>query len=225
MSSKQHNATWQTLLGDEKQKPYFIELMAFVEQERAEGQLVYPPREDVFNAFKLCQAQDVKIVILGQDPYHGPNQAHGLSFSVKKGNPIPPSLRNIYKELAQDIDGFNTPSHGDLTHWAKQGVLLLNTVFTVRDGQAHSHKNKGWESFTDTVIAKLSEARSDLVFLLWGAPAQKKVNLIDTSKHYILTAAHPSPLSAYRGFLGCKHFSEANRLLEQNQLTPIDWQV
>lgn len=225
MSSQQHSTNWQKLLGDEKQKPYFIELMAFVEQERATGQIIYPPREDVFNAFKLCQAQDVKVVILGQDPYHGPNQAHGLSFSVKKGNPIPPSLRNIYKELAQDIDGFNTPSHGDLTHWAKQGVLLLNTVFTVRDGQAHSHKNKGWESFTDTVITKLSEARSDLVFLLWGGPAQKKVNLIDTSKHYILTAAHPSPLSAYRGFLGCKHFSESNRLLEQNHLTPIDWQV
>lgn len=222
---KSADLTWQDLLGDEKQQDYFQSLMAFVQQERTSGELIYPPKEDVFNAFKYCQAHNVKVVIIGQDPYHGPNQAHGLCFSVRRGNRIPPSLRNIYKELEQDIEKFSTPKHGELTAWAEQGVLLLNTVFTVRDGQAHSHKNRGWERFTDTVIAKVSESLSGVVFLLWGSPAQKKASLIDTSKHYILTAAHPSPLSAHRGFLGCKHFSETNRLLLKDNRGLIQWQV
>jgi uracil-DNA glycosylase len=225
MTQANSQLSWKALLGDEKQKPYFQSLMAFVEQERALPIPIYPAKEDVFNAFKFCEADEVKVVIIGQDPYHGPNQAHGLCFSVKKGNPIPPSLRNIYKELEQDIESFTSPEHGELTKWAEQGVLLLNTVFTVRDGQAHSHKNKGWETFTDTVISQLSEHSSNLVFPLWGGPAQKKASLIDSSKHHILTAAHPSPLSAYRGFLGCGHFSECNRILTKHVRMPIDWQV
>ncbi|MFC4700346.1 uracil-DNA glycosylase [Glaciecola siphonariae] len=225
MSAQSHELTWQHLLGDEKQKSYFTELMKFVEAERASGQIVYPPQHEVFNALKLCEANKVRVVIIGQDPYHGPNQAHGLCFSVKQGNKIPPSLRNIYKELSQDIPGFCVPEHGELTHWAKQGVLLLNTVLTVRDGQAHSHKNKGWETFTDTVISKVSEATQGVVFLLWGGPAQKKMSLIDTTKHYVLRSAHPSPLSAHRGFLGCGHFSETNRILLKNGHSAIDWQV
>jgi uracil-DNA glycosylase len=225
MFKQSNSPTWHDLLGNEKQQPYFTSLLAFVEEERAAGEQIYPPKQDVFNAFKYCQAKDVKVVIIGQDPYHGANQAHGLCFSVKRPNKIPPSLRNIYKELAQDIEGFRAPQHGELTHWAEQGVLLINTVFTVREGQAHSHKNQGWERFTDAVIAKVSEHLSDVVFLLWGGPAQKKVSLIDTSKHYVLAAAHPSPLSAHRGFLGCKHFSQTNRILLSNEHTPIDWQI
>lgn len=217
--------TWQSLLGPEKQQRYFRDLMHFVAEERRSGHMIYPPKEDVFNAFSYCEAHQVKVVIIGQDPYHGPNQAHGLCFSVRRGNKIPPSLRNIYKELAQDIPGFITPEHGELSAWARQGVLLMNTVLTVRDGQAHSHKNRGWERFTDTVIKQVSEHLSGVIFLLWGSPAQKKASLIDSSKHHILSAAHPSPLSAHRGFLGCKHFSEANRILKKNDLTPIHWQV
>lgn len=219
------DVTWQDLLGAEKQQAYFQSLMAFVAQERASGQVIYPPQQDVFNAFKFCQASKVKVVIIGQDPYHGANQAHGLCFSVRKGNKIPPSLRNIYKELEQDIDSFTSPAHGDLTQWATQGVLLLNTVLTVRDAQAHSHKNQGWERFTDTVINKISSHLEGVVFLLWGSPAQKKTSMIDTSKHYILTAAHPSPLSAHRGFFGCKHFSQANQILEKTGRTVIEWQI
>jgi uracil-DNA glycosylase len=219
------SVTWQALIGEEKEQAYFTELLAFVEKERNDGKIVYPPSADVFNAFKLCSADNCKVVILGQDPYHGPNQAHGLSFSVKKGNKIPPSLRNIYKELSQDIDGFVIPSHGELTGWAQQGVLLLNTVLTVRDSEAHSHKNKGWERFTDRVIQALSEHDDALVFLLWGAPAQKKSTLIDTNKHFILSAPHPSPLSAHRGFLGCRHFSQTNELLISAGKVPINWQI
>nr|WP_136250641.1 uracil-DNA glycosylase [Ningiella ruwaisensis] len=217
--------TWSDLLGAEKQKDYFRQLMQFVANERAEGYVIYPPEKDVFNAFTFCEAHEVKVVIIGQDPYHGPQQAHGLCFSVLKGNKIPPSLRNIYKELANDIPDFKIPQHGELSAWAEQGVLLLNTVLTVRDAQAHSHKNKGWEQFTDTVIAKVSDALDGLVFLLWGAPAQKKASLIDTSKHSILKAAHPSPLSAHRGFLGCKHFSQVNAILAQQGKQAINWQV
>ncbi|WP_395344795.1 uracil-DNA glycosylase [Ningiella sp. W23] len=217
--------TWKQMLSQEKQRPYFIDLMAFVQQERQSGQIVYPPKDEMFNAFKYCEANDVKVVIIGQDPYHGPNQAHGLCFSVKKGNKIPPSLRNIYKELVDDVEGFTPPVHGELTKWAQQGVLLLNTVMTVRDGQAHSHKNKGWERFTDTVIQGISDSLHGVVFLLWGSPAQKKAQLIDTTRHHILTAAHPSPLSANRGFLGCKHFSQANQLLRQNGKPVIDWRI
>lgn len=217
--------SWSDLLGAEKEKDYFCSLMAFVEQERNSGQLIYPPKADVFNAFKYCSLQNIKIVILGQDPYHGHDQAHGLCFSVKKGNKIPPSLRNIYKELAQDIDGFQIPNHGELTKWAEQGVLLLNTVLTVRQGEAHSHKNQGWEQFTDTVIQRISASIGNVIFLLWGAPAQKKRALVDESTHHVLTSTHPSPLSAHRGFLGCGHFSKANQLLSKANKRPIDWQV
>ncbi|MGQ8364851.1 uracil-DNA glycosylase [Glaciecola sp. 1036] len=216
---------WQSLIGEQKQQDYFQDLMESVQQERDQGILVYPPKEDVFNAFKYTTPDNLKVVIIGQDPYHGPNQAHGLCFSVKKGNKIPPSLRNIFKELENDITDFSTPSHGDLTAWAKQGVLLLNTVLTVRNGEANSHKGRGWEKFTDAVISAISEHLSGVVFLLWGSPAQKKSQLIDASKHAILKAVHPSPLSAHRGFLGCKHFSQANQILTQTNRQPIDWRL
>jgi uracil-DNA glycosylase len=177
------------------------------------------------NALKLTPANQVKVVVLGQDPYHGEGQAHGLSFSVQRSIKIPPSLRNIFKELATDISGFTVPQHGDLTSWAEQGVLLLNTVLTVEEGQAHSHKGKGWEIFTDTLITRLSEQTSDIVFLLWGKPAQQKIKLIDTSKHHVLTSVHPSPLSAHRGFLGCQHFSQTNAILKRLGKSEINWQI
>lgn len=216
---------WSQLLGPEKSKSYFTELMAFIEQRRGAGVNVYPAKSDVFNAFSLTSADQIKVVILGQDPYHGPNQAHGLSFSVQRGVKTPPSLANIYKELSQDIIGFVIPQHGDLTSWAKQGVLLLNTVLTVEEGQAHSHKNKGWEVFTDQVIRQINEHLAGVVFLLWGNPAQQKSDLIDSHKHFVLKSTHPSPLSAHRGFLGCKHFSKTNDILFRQNKTPIDWQV
>ncbi|GKW26403.1 uracil-DNA glycosylase [Pectobacterium polonicum] len=215
--------TWHDVLAQEKQQPYFINTLEFVGKERASGKTIYPPQKDVFNAFRFTELHQVKVVILGQDPYHGPNQAHGLSFSVRPGVPAPPSLGNIYKELANDIPGFEIPRHGFLQSWAEQGVLLLNTVLTVEAGQAHSHANLGWETFTDRVIAALNEQREGLVFLLWGSHAQKKGNIIDQQRHHILKSPHPSPLSAHRGFLGCKHFSQANQLLEQQGLSPIDW--
>ncbi|WP_431891989.1 uracil-DNA glycosylase [Pectobacterium colocasium] len=215
--------TWHDVLAQEKQQPYFINTLEFVGKERAAGKIIYPPQKDVFNAFRFTELHQVKVVILGQDPYHGPNQAHGLSFSVRPGVPAPPSLANIYKELASDIPGFEIPRHGFLQSWAEQGVLLLNTVLTVEAGQAHSHANLGWETFTDRVIAALNEQREGLVFLLWGSHAQKKGNIIDQRRHHILKSPHPSPLSAHRGFMGCKHFSQANQLLEQQGLPPIDW--
>lgn len=217
--------TWSDLLAAEKEKDYFLELLDFVRLRRESGVLVHPPASDVFNAFSLTRFEDLKIVILGQDPYHGNGQAHGLSFSVKKGVKIPPSLKNIYKELCNDIEGFVMPEHGNLNAWAKQGVLLLNTVLTVEDGQAHSHKNKGWETFTNTVIEKINEHGKNIVFLLWGKPAQEKTKLINADKHHILTSVHPSPLSAHRGFLGCQHFSQANMLLRNAGKQAVDWQV
>lgn len=217
--------TWHQAIGAEKQKPYFQHILDVVRAERMAGKIIYPPASDVFNAFKATEFAQVKIVILGQDPYHGPQQAHGLSFSVRKGIAIPPSLVNIYKELAADIPGFQIPQHGYLQHWAEQGVLLLNTVLTVRAGQAHSHATLGWETFTDQVIASLNEGRENVVFMLWGSHAQKKGSMIDRRKHLVLTASHPSPLSAYRGFLGCKHFSQANAYLQAQGLSPIDWQL
>jgi uracil-DNA glycosylase len=216
---------WEGILGDQKQQAYFQDALAYVEARRVEGVTVYPEAQDVFNAFKLTSPNNLKVVVLGQDPYHGPNQAHGLSFSVLKGNKIPPSLRNIYKELSSDIEGFVAPVHGDLSEWAKQGVLLLNTVLTVEQGEAHSHKNIGWERFTDEVIKKINEHFDNIVFLLWGAPAQKKMQLISEERQKVLTSAHPSPLSAHRGFLGCKHFSQTNAFLKEIGKTPIDWQV
>ncbi len=217
--------TWQDILGAEKQQPYFQNTLAAVRGERESGQAVYPPAADVFNAFKYTAFADVKAVILGQDPYHNAGQAHGLAFSVREGIAVPPSLANIYKELADDIPGFTIPPHGCLTAWAEQGVLLLNTVLTVRAHQAHSHANLGWETFTDRVIAGLNQEREHLVFMLWGSHAQKKGAMIDRSRHLVLTAPHPSPLSAYRGFFGCRHFSQANAYLSAHGIAPIDWRL
>ncbi|HHF6567729.1 TPA: uracil-DNA glycosylase [Haemophilus influenzae] len=216
---------WTDVIGTEKAQPYFQHALQQVHIARASGKTIYPPQEEVFNAFKYTAFEDVKVVILGQDPYHGPNQAHGLAFSVKPEVAIPPSLLNIYKELTQDISGFQMPSNGYLVKWAEQGVLLLNTVLTVERGMAHSHANLGWERFTDKVIAVLNEHREKLVFLLWGSHAQKKGQIIDRTRHFVLTAPHPSPLSAHRGFFGCRHFSKTNSYLESNGMKPIDWQI
>ena len=215
--------TWHDVLADEKEKPYFKETLQAVAQQRAAGVTVYPPQKDVFNAFKLTELADIKVVILGQDPYHGPNQAHGLAFSVLPGVAIPPSLLNMYKELEQDIDGFQRPQHGFLESWATQGVMLLNTVLTVEAGKAHSHARLGWETFTDRVIDAINTHREGVVFLLWGSHAQKKGSIIDAQRHHVLKAPHPSPLSAHRGFLGCRHFSQTNALLSKAGETPIDW--
>lgn len=214
--------TWKTALADIKQSDDFRHATHFVSDERNSGKVIYPPAEQVFNAFKHTEFADVKVVILGQDPYHGAGQANGLAFSVNRDIAIPPSLRNIYKEIADDI-GALPPKHGDLTTWADQGVLLLNTVLTVEANNANSHRNQGWETFTDAVIQSLNQAEQHIVFLLWGAPAQKKSALIDGNKHTILTAPHPSPLSAYRGFFGCKHFSRANKALIVHGQNPIIW--
>lgn len=215
--------TWRDVLGAEKQQPYFQQTLATVKAERDAGHVIYPPAADVFNAFKFTELADVKVVILGQDPYHGPNQAHGLCFSVLPGVRTPPSLVNIYKEMARDLPGFCTPNHGFLESWAHQGVLLLNTVLTVQAGMAHSHAHLGWEAFTDKVIEVINENCEGVVFLLWGSHAQKKGRIIDRQRHHVLMAPHPSPLSAHRGFIGCGHFSEANRLLTGLGRTPINW--
>ncbi|ENM5741491.1 uracil-DNA glycosylase [Vibrio metoecus] len=216
--------TWHDVIGNEKKQDYFQQTLQFVESQRQSGKVIYPPAKEVFNAFRFTEFGDVKVVILGQDPYHGPNQAHGLCFSVLPGVKTPPSLVNIYKELAQDIPGFQIPSHGYLQSWAQQGVLLLNTVLTVEQGMAHSHANTGWETFTDRVIDALNQHRSGLVFLLWGSHAQKKGRMIDRQRHHVLMAPHPSPLSAHRGFLGCQHFSQTNQLLQAQGIAPIHWQ-
>lgn len=217
--------TWQDALGPQKEAEYFTRLMARIQSEREAGKVIYPPQQDVFNALKFTPLESVKVVILGQDPYHGPDQAHGLCFSVLPGVKTPPSLVNIYKELAADIDGFVIPKHGTLTRWAEQGVLLLNTVLTVEQGKAHSHAKWGWETFTDAVIDAVNRHQQGVVFLLWGSHAQKKGKHIDTSKHHVLSAPHPSPLSAHRGFLGCKHFSQTNQLLSSQNKSPINWQL
>ena len=217
-------SSWHEVLSPEKAKPYFVELMAKVDKARQE-KTVYPPEQDVFNAFAMTPLDEVKVVILGQDPYHGAGQAHGLSFSVQDGVKIPPSLRNIYKELATDIDGFSIPQRGNLTSWAEQGVLLLNTVLTVEEANANSHAKFGWETFTDAVIDAVNRHTDGVVFLLWGSHAQKKGANIDSQRHLVLTSPHPSPLSARRGFFGCQHFSQANTWLKQHQKAPITWQV
>ncbi len=216
---------WQGFIQEQRQLPYFEKIEQFVSEQRSLGKTVYPPQEQIFSAFDSTPLDKVKVVILGQDPYHGPNQAHGLSFSVLPGNKIPPSLRNIYKELNTDIEGFNIPSHGYLAHWAEQGVLLLNTVLTVEQGQAHSHAKCGWETFTEAAIDLLSKQKQGLVFMLWGAHAQKKGANIDEDKHLVLSSVHPSPLSARRGFFGCQHFSKANNYLESIGKQPIDWHL
>lgn len=216
---------WTDILANEKQQEYFRQTMVHVEQRRAEGITVYPPKDAVFNAFQSTPFEQVKVVILGQDPYHGPAQAHGLCFSVMPGIKPPPSLVNIYKELANDIEGFSIPSHGYLQSWAEQGILLLNTVLTVEAGHAHSHKHLGWEQFTDRVVDGLNQYGNGIIFLLWGAHAQKKGKNIDLNKHFILKAPHPSPLSAHRGFLGCQHFSQVNQILSQQGKEQINWQL
>ncbi|WP_411166128.1 Uracil-DNA glycosylase [Aeromonas sp. DSM 116730] len=215
--------TWKDVIGSEKEQDYFKATLATVREEREAGKVIYPPATEVFNAFKLTELDSVKVVILGQDPYHGPDQAHGLCFSVLPGVRTPPSLVNIYKEMQRDLPDFVTPGHGFLESWATQGVLLLNTVLTVQAGMAHSHAHLGWETFTDRVIERINSHCQGVVFLLWGAHAQKKGRFIDRARHHVLTAPHPSPLSAHRGFIGCGHFSEANRLLVQQGMSPIDW--
>lgn len=215
--------SWLNVIGDEFDKDYMQALKAFLQAEKAQGKIIYPHSQHWFNALNTTPFEQVKVIVLGQDPYHGPGQAHGLSFSVPEGVKIPPSLRNIYKELVGDI-GITMPEHGNLQAWAEQGVLLLNATLTVEQANAGSHQNKGWETFTDAVIAALNEQREGLVFLLWGSYAQKKGGIIDSSKHLVLKAPHPSPLSAHRGFLGCKHFSQLNDYLEERGLQSIDWQ-
>lgn len=213
--------SWKRELEHEFDKEYFIRLTDFVRSEYLSGKQVYPRARDIFNAFNLCPIDKVKVVIIGQDPYHEPGQAMGLCFSVPNGIALPPSLINIYKEIQDDL-GRHSSTHGDLTHWANQGVLLLNSTLTVRAHLAASHAGRGWEQFTDAVIATLSE-RKNIVYMLWGSYAQKKAALVDNSQNLILKSAHPSPLSAYRGFFGCKHFSRANQYLQSIGKTPIDW--
>ncbi len=221
---------WQQLINQQQQQAYFQHLTQEIEQQRQQGEVIFPQPDDVFNAFRFCDLPDIKLVILGQDPYHGTGsvdqpQAHGLAFSVNFGIKVPPSLVNIYKELSTDIEGFTPPNHGNLTAWAQQGVLLLNTVLTVKQGEAHSHAKLGWQQFTEQVIAKLSAENTGCVFILWGSHAQSKVKLINANKHCVLTGSHPSPLSAYRGFFGSRPFSKANAWLTKQQKTPIDWQL
>lgn len=213
--------SWEIALKKVFEKDYFKELASFVKNEYSNSK-IFPLGKDIFNAFWHCPIDKVKVVILGQDPYHGPDQAHGLSFSVKPGIPFPPSLLNIFKEIKADL-GKDMPPNGDLTRWADQGVFLLNATLTVRATLAGSHQNKGWEQFTDEVIRKISDSQTHVVFMLWGAYAQKKAVLIDGSKHLILKAPHPSPLSAHRGFMGCKHFSQASAYLISNGVDPIVW--
>lgn len=214
--------SWLDVVGDEFEKPYMAALKTFLLGEKRAGKVIYPPGELWFNALNSTPFDRVRVVILGQDPYHGPGQAHGLCFSVLPGVPAPPSLVNIFKELESDL-GVAVPNHGYLQHWADQGVLLLNSVLTVERGRAGSHQGRGWETFTDSCIAHLNRERENLVFLLWGSYALKKGQLIDRRRHLVLEAPHPSPLSAHRGFFGCRHFSKANRYLKEHGQPPIDW--
>ena len=212
---------WDNILADEWSKPYYRQLHDFLKSEYSKTR-IYPDMYDIFNALRYTSFENTRTVIIGQDPYHGPGQAHGLCFSVKKGVPLPPSLVNIYKEITDDL-GVAMPQHGDLTGWARQGVLLLNTVLTVRAGQPNSHKDKGWEIFTDRVISELDRKETPVVFLLWGANAEKKARVITNPIHKKLITVHPSPLSAYRGFFGCRHFSKANKILSESGQEPIKW--
>ena len=214
-------SSWKEKLVEEFKKPYFISLADFVRQEY-QHQTVFPKGKEIFNAFNHCSFENTKVVILGQDPYHGPGQAHGLSFSVREGVPFPPSLLNVFKEINRDL-GLSIPSNGDLSRWAHQGVLLLNATLTVRAHQAGSHQNQGWEIFTDAVIQKIAQEKENVVFMLWGAYAQKKASFISEHKHLKLHAPHPSPLSAHRGFLGCGHFSSTNAYLVEKGLVEIKW--
>lgn len=217
--------TWQEIISKEQEKGYFVNLQKELEVLRTYGEEVLPPSKLVYSSFDMTPFDKVKIVILGQDPYHGPGQANGLAFSVPPSLKVPPSLVNIFKELETDIDGFVAPDNGCLISWAKQGVLLLNSVLTVKRGAAHSHAKLGWEIFTDHIIERLSQSEQPIVFLLWGSHAQRKGQNIDISKHKILAGPHPSPLSAYRGFFGCKHFSKANEWLRNKGVKEIDWSL
>ncbi len=217
------NNEWDALLADEIKKDYYLRLREFLKSEYSTRR-IYPPMNDIFNALRHTSYSDVKAVILGQDPYHGAGQAHGMCFSVKKGTPPPPSLQNIFKELKSDL-GIDPPNHGELTAWADSGVLLLNTVLTVREGLANSHKGMGWEQFTDRIIELLNQREQPMVFLLWGGNARSKARLITNPKHLVLQCAHPSPLSAFNGFFGCRHFSKTNEFLEKNGIEPINWRL
>jgi len=214
---------WDALLADEIRKDYYLRLREFLKQEYTTRR-IYPPMEDIFNALRHTSYSDVRAVILGQDPYHGAGQAHGMCFSVRKGTPPPPSLQNIFKEMKSDL-GIDPPNHGELTAWADSGVLLLNTVLTVREGEANSHRGMGWEQFTDRIIELLNQREQPIVFLLWGGNARSKARLITNPQHLILQCAHPSPLSAYNGFFGCRHFSKTNEFLVQHGMQPINWRL
>lgn len=222
MSNININKSWLGPIGEEFDKDYMKEVKLFLKEELKSGKTIYPHGKDIFQAFDKTPFDKVKVVIIGQDPYHGPNQAHGMSFSVQKGIRVPPSLVNIFKELEEDL-GIERSSHGYLESWASQGVLLLNSVLTVELANAGSHRKIGWEKFTDKVIEVLNSQKDNLVFLLWGTPAQKKAAIVDESKHLVLKAPHPSPLSSYRGFFGCKHFSKTNAYLKEKKLAPINW--
>ena len=217
------SSDWQLALKPEFAKPYYKKLYDFINEEYSTRQ-IFPPGDDIFNAFSFTPLEKVKVVILGQDPYHNVGQAHGLCFSVNKGVDIPPSLVNIYKELHDDL-GCSIPDHGNLTEWAQQGVLLLNTVLTVRAHEANSHRNMGWEEFTDAAMQVLNKVDRPIVFMLWGSPAQTKGRILNNPNHLVLKAPHPSPLSAYRGFFGCRHFSQCNDFLRAHGVEPIDWQI
>lgn len=216
--------SWKKVLSDEFEKPYFQKIITLLKAEKALGKIIYPPGPLFFNAFEKTPFENLKVVIIGQDPYHNPGQAHGLSFSVLKGTAIPPSLQNIFKELKNDL-GIEIPSHGNLEKWATQGVLLLNASLSVRKNEPGSHSTIGWLAFTNQVIKIISTKKKEVVFLLWGNFALEKQSLIDETKHFILKAAHPSPLSAYKGFFGCKHFSKTNELLMSHNKSPIDWKL
>lgn len=221
-ASESSPLTWKDVLAKERESTYFKQILDTINAQRKQGLSIYPQNSEIFNALQFTPFADVKVVIIGQDPYHGPGQAHGLCFSVKQGVPPPPSLINIFKEIRSDL-GIEIPPHGCLEHWAQQGVLLLNATLTVVAGKPQSHSELGWQKFTDCIIGELNEKKTGVVFLLWGSSAQKKGQIIDRQRHHVLTAPHPSPLSAHRGFLGCKHFSKTNEILQAQGLTPINW--
>lgn len=216
---------WHNFFIKEKYQPYYINIFNNILHQKSLGKIIYPPKEKIFHALKLTSLKNIKAVILGQDPYHGYNQANGLSFSVTRGIKIPPSLFNIYKEISNDIKNFSWPKHGDLNNWAKQGVLLLNTILTVEEGKPYSHKHLGWEKFTDKIIKLINDHCNQIVFLLWGKKAQEKKRMINKNKHKVFLAAHPSPFSAHLGFFGCKHFSKTNDFLEKCNKKPINWNI
>lgn len=224
MSTNCQQTSWAPWIDEEKNKPYFKFIMQQLKQQQQQGDTIYPNHKDIFTAFNLTPLSQLKVVIIGQDPYHGENQAHGLAFSVNKGIKIPPSLANIYKEMQADLN-IPIPKHGNLSAWARQGILLLNSSLTVKAQQPGSHGKIGWQQFSDQIIMNISKHKTGIIFLLWGKHAVQKQKLIDASKHNILTAAHPSPFSAYRGFFGCRHFSKTNKILTQLQLKPIKWNI